>query len=289
MCLLFQCAVSFPLEAVERIEIWFEKCLTEGKFVFLPAAPSYVGLNRCCQRQHYMHSTTTTTSTRRTPSTKYYNHTFPYSMRVLLLLLLLGIVAVGVATEIDHMVATTLVPETLTMLASSISIIASPSDSSRIRRLRRSSPSPTPSPTYAPSELPSLVPIGDPTAGPSEGSSGYVSASYIYHTMWSFLCPLLSLSIMAWAVRRTTKRRYVCCGAVEDTVPGEIIVVEDDHSVAAGDCSTDVELMPVSTNRSHEWTDCGADAMADMPKHGSYDWTSDDDSIHVTTFVRMKE
>jgi hypothetical protein len=209
-------------------------------------------------------------------------------MSVLLLLLLLCVAVVGVATETDHTIAATLVPEAVTILASSMSTITSPSDSSRIRRLRRSSPSPTLSPTYAPSKIPTLSPIGDPTNAPSEGNSGYVTASHIYHTMWSFVCPLLSLSIMAWAVRRTSKRRYVCCGDVEDTVPGEIIVVEDDHSVA-GDCSTDVELMPVSTNRSHEWTDCGADPMADTPKHGSYDWTSDDDSIHMTTFVRMKE
>jgi hypothetical protein len=204
-------------------------------------------------------------------------------MRVLLLLLLLGVAVVGVAMETDHTVAATLVREALTILASPISTIASPSDSSRIRRLQRSSPSPTPSPTYAPSEIPALLPTEDATAAPSEGSS---SASYF--TMWSFVCPLLSLSIMAWAVRRTSKRRYVCCGDIEDAVPGEIIVVEDDHSVA-GDCSTDVELMPVSTIRSHEWTDCGAEPIADVPKHGSYDWTSDDDSIHVTPFVRMKE
>jgi hypothetical protein len=209
-------------------------------------------------------------------------------MRVLFLLLLLGIVVVGVATETDHTVAATLVPERVMILASSMSTIASPCDSSHTRRLRRSSPSPTPSPTYASSNIPTLLPIGDRTDASNEGNSGYVSASHIYHTMWSFVCPLLSLSIMAWAVRRTSKRRYVCCGDLEDTVPGEIIVVEDDHSVA-GDCSTDVELMPVSTNRSHEWTDCGADPMADTPTHGSYDWTSDDDSIHVTTFVRMKE
>lgn len=210
-------------------------------------------------------------------------------MRVLLLLILLGVAIVGVATESDHPVAATLVPETVTIWTSSMSTITSPSDCSRIRRLRRSSPSSTPSPTSAPSKIPTLLPIGDTTDAPSEGSSGYVSAFHIYHTMWSFVCPLLSLSIMAWAVRRTSKRRYVCCGDVEDTVPGEIIVVEDDHSVA-GDCSTDVELMPVSTTRSHEWTDCGADPLADTPKHGSYDWTSsDDDSIHVTTFVRMKE
>jgi hypothetical protein len=217
------------------------------------------------------------------------DNTFRYSMRVLLLLLLLGIVVVGVATESDdHTVAATLFPEREMILASSISIIASPSDYSLYRRLRRSSPSPTPSPTYAPSNIPTLLPIEDRTDIPSEGNSGYVSASHIYHTMWSFVCPLLSLSIMAWAVRRTSRRRFVCCGDVKDTVPGEIIVVEDDHSVA-GDCSTDVELMPVSTNQSHEWTDCGADPMADTPTHGSYDWTSDDDSIHVTTFVRMKE
>ncbi len=209
-------------------------------------------------------------------------------MRVPLLLLLLGIVVVGVATKTNHTVAATLVPETVMILASSMSTIASPSDSSRVRRLRRSSPSPTPLPTYAPSNTPTLLPIGDRSDAPIEGSSGYVSASHIYHIMWSFVCPLLSLSIMAWAVRRTSKRRYVCCGDVEDTIPGEIIVVEGDHSVA-GDCSTDVELMPVSTNRSHEWTDCGADPMADTPTHGSYDRTSDDDSIHVTTFVRMKE
>ena len=209
-------------------------------------------------------------------------------MRVLLLLLLLYVAVGGVATENDHTVAATLVLETVTILASSMSTIASPFGSSRIRRLRRSSPSPAPSPTYAPSKIPTLLSIGDPTHAPGEGSSGYVSASHIYHTMWSFVCPLLSLSIMAWAVRRTSKRRYVCCGDIEDTVPGEIIVVEDDHSVA-GDCSTDVELIPVATKRSYEWTDCGADPMADTPKHGSYDWTSDDDSIHVTTFVRMKE
>jgi hypothetical protein len=216
-------------------------------------------------------------------------------MSVLLLLLLLGVAVVAVATESEHTVDATLVPETLTILASLISAIASSSDSFRIRRLRQSSPSPTPAPTYTPSEIPTLLPTGDPTAAPgdptaapSKGSSGYGSASHVYHTLWSFVCPLLSLSIMAWAVRRTTKRRYVCCGDVEDTIPGEIIVVEDDHSVA-GDCSTDVELMPVWTNRSHEWADCGADPMADTPQLGSYDWNSDDDSIHVTTFVRMQE
>jgi hypothetical protein len=209
-------------------------------------------------------------------------------MSVLLLLLLLGVVVVGVATENEHTADAALVPEALTISASSTSTIASPSDSSRIRRLGRSSPGPTPAPTYAPSEIPTLLLTGDPTAAPSEGSLSHGSASHVYHTLWSFVCPLLSLSIMAWAVRRTTKRRYVCCGDVEDTVPGEIIVVEDDHSVC-GDCSTDVELMPVSTNRSHGWADCGADPMANTPQLGSYDWNSDDDSIHVTTFVRMEE
>jgi hypothetical protein len=203
-----------------------------------------------------------------------------YIMRVLVQLLLLG-VAVGVAAETIPAVHVTPVTETSTALASSTFYNASPSESTRIRKLRASYTSPTPSPTNGPTEQPTA-------AAPSGGNLVLKSASSIYHTMVSFVCPILSLYIMAWAVRRTTKRKYVCCGDLEDTVPGDIMLVEDDHSVIVGDCSTDVELMPVSTKRSHEWTDCGAEPMADIPIQDGYDWVSDDDSIQGTQFVRMK-
>jgi hypothetical protein len=198
------------------------------------------------------------------------------------LLLLFGVTCVGVAATSPSATATSTVGETgeSVVLSSSMFVEDLQSDASRVRKLRTSSPSPSsPSPTPFPTNGPSEIPTAAPTSG------RYRLGPSVYHTMWSFVCPLLSVSIMAWAVNRTT-RKYVCCGDVHDTVPGEITVVNDDHSVV-GDSSTDFELMPVSTLRSHEWTDCGADPKADIPNKESYDWNSDDDSI--TQFVRMKE
>jgi hypothetical protein len=142
----------------------------------------------------------------------------------------------------------------------------------------KSSPSPT--------VYPAFVLSATPTLAPTFNSSS--RGTFLFRTLWSFVCPVLSLSIMAWAFNRTTKRKCVCCGNLGDTVPGEITVVNDDHSVV-GDASTDVELMPVATLRSRDWTECSADPAADLPVQESYDWTtSDDESIHVTTFFRMK-
>ena len=107
----------------------------------------------------------------------------------------------------------------------------------------------------------------------------------MYHTMWAFVCPVLSVSLMAWAFRRSANRRCVCCGEMDDVVPGEIVIVNKEADSVIGDRSTDVELMPVSTMRSRSWTDCGADPVADIPVKESFDWSVEEGS--AARFTRM--
>lgn len=118
--------------------------------------------------------------------------------------------------------------------------------------------------------------------------SDHVSAvKNAYRTLWSFVCPLLSLTIMAWAFRKNTRRVCICCGDVD--VPDEIIVPsnEEEDSVV-GDASTDIELQHVESMRSRDWTDCGAESLVETPLDKSYQW-SDADTDPITGFVVMKD
>jgi len=63
----------------------------------------------------------------------------------------------------------------------------------------------------------------------------------------SFVFPVISLSIMAWAARK--HRLIVCCGE-DELIPDEIVVPNDDHDdpsdddSVVGDRATDIEMQP---------------------------------------------
>ena len=107
-----------------------------------------------------------------------------------------------------------------------------------------------------------------PTLAPTSIDASLVQNNFgehQYHAFrWSFVFPLLSVSFVAWAVRKNTKRCIVCCvdtasgceeAIVKGDIPDEIVFqnkqgVEDngghDNGSVVGDKDDDIELRPVS-------------------------------------------
>lgn len=121
------------------------------------------------------------------------------------------------------------------------------------------------SPSAAPSSLTPYT-SSAPTPEPTTPETVNISPSSI---RWSFLLPLLAVSAVAWSFRSSSRR--CLCLPNDSTTPDEIILdtQDDDHTSVAGDRDTDVELVPVQTWHSHDWTDAGDDPMEQVPRAGS--------------------
>jgi len=93
-----------------------------------------------------------------------------------------------------------------------------------------------------------------PTEAPGAAPAAETAATnrQAYHSSvvrWSFVLPIISLSFMAWAMKR--HKLIVCCG---DDIPDEIVVprssdVDDGDASIVGDRDTDIEMQP-----PHYWT-----------------------------------
>jgi hypothetical protein len=132
------------------------------------------------------------------------------------------------------------------------------------------------SPSSAPTELSNKPTISPARAVTSLSATTPANASEgrKIHTAASFLIPLISFSIMAWAAQRNPKVREQvarCCSgefcAANDVVPDEI-VIRPCNSVV-GEHASDIELQPVSTfeNSSAVWDSIlPTDARGDVPR-----------------------
>jgi hypothetical protein len=83
--------------------------------------------------------------------------------------------------------------------------------------------------------------------------------------------PILSaLNLAAEAIRKNTRRCTMCLDDIifDDSPPQEISIITRTHtttttsSSAIGDRATDVELAPVWTMRSHDWTEASGGGAA---------------------------
>jgi hypothetical protein len=124
------------------------------------------------------------------------------------------------------------------------------------------------------------------------------------------MIPVFSaLSLAAVAIRKNTRRCTMCLDDIifDDSPPQEITITRTQTtttspSSAIGDRATDVELAPVWTLRSHDWTtDAGAAALVGDNQQnplnntmtsrstGSENWIVDDQySESVADFVRIE-
>eukprot|EP00977_Amphora_coffeiformis_P010139 scaffold2363_cov159-Amphora_coffeaeformis.AAC.1 len=138
--------------------------------------------------------------------------------------------------------------------------------------------------TFAPTQNTSSVP---PSLFPTESQIKTIQAPTF---RWSLLLPLLAVSALAWTFRKSS-RRCLCMIPTDATIPEEIIIdprcvthpVEEDDSVV-GDRDTDVELVPVHTLRSHDWSELGQD-----PIQGRSDYYTDFYSEAMADFVAMED
>ena len=157
------------------------------------------------------------------------------------------------------------------------------------------SPSPSTSTPPFPTSRPSTSPFcctpskTKPSLSHSTTSTDPPTGKTIQAPMirWSFLFPLLAVSAVAWTFRKSS-RRCLCIIPTDSTIPEDIIVdracnMEDDSVV--GDRGTDVELVPVHTLRSHDWTELGPDPMkginyVDFYSEAIADFVAMEDDVH---------
>ena len=78
----------------------------------------------------------------------------------------------------------------------------------------------------------------------------------MHSVTWALFLPLLSLSLVAVAAGR---RHCLCCPDYFDMVPSEIHVSHDGDGSVEDESVTDIELVPVRTLESHDWSDSRLD------------------------------
>lgn len=147
--------------------------------------------------------------------------------------------------------------------------------------------SPTPSPSWVPSRD-SVLSIDSQQTNEGRTESG-VDAKPAFFFRWSLLIPLIAVSAVAWTFRKST-RRCLCVFPEDSSIPQEITIDRDytnDEDSIVGDRDTDVELVPVFTMRSHDWSELGKDPTGYVPRTKS-------DYIHdysepLSDFVTMQD
>lgn len=63
---------------------------------------------------------------------------------------------------------------------------------------------------------------------------------------------------------------------------------EKEEDSVVGDRDTDVELVPVYTQRSHDWTELGVDPIMDIPRTESA-YLNNEYSEAITDFVKISD